>query len=355
MAIKPILIDQLIQKLHTYIIIDVRSPSEYTHAHIPLAYNISLFDDSERQVVGTVYKQKSKQEAIKIGLSFFSPKMLPIVTEVENILCKHADVKKEIVVYCWRGGMRSAAISWLLDIYGFTVYTVVGGYKNFRRWVLQQFEIDYPLCVLGGFTGSNKTNVLYALEAKGEYIIDLEKIASHRGSAFGSLGMDPQPTQEMFENNLAMLLYAYKGSHCCRIWIEDESQRIGKINIPTILYRSMRNKPLFFLEVPFDIRLQRIIALYGQFSTIALEEAITRIQKRLGGKEKSIALEYLYQKNTKECFSILLKYYDKWYLLGMQKRLYLDQCLHKIPINDNITPIDMAMLLMKNEVINKMV
>src|SRR4029077_3168588 len=192
-----------------YPVLDVRSPGEYQHGHIPGAYSLSLFSDEERKIVGTAYKQESREKAIKLGLAFFGKKMVNMVEEVETLVANHklADTinskPRHVLVHCWRGGMRSAGVAWLLDLYGFTVYTLVGGYKAYRNWVLKQFDKEYNLHVLGGYTGSGKTQPIQQLARQGEIIIDLEKIANHKGSAFGNLERNPQPSQEMFENELA--------------------------------------------------------------------------------------------------------------------------------------------------------
>jgi len=167
MAIIKISAEAFIQKQSIAPVLDVRSPSEYSRAHIPGAYSIPLFTDPERALVGTYYKQQSRESAIKMGLDFFGLKMRTMVEETEQIVSKYSkgqtsSHKKTVLVHCWRGGMRSAGVAWLLDLYGFEVYTLEGGYKNFRRWVLRQFEKDYPVRLFGGYTGSGKTDVLSA-------------------------------------------------------------------------------------------------------------------------------------------------------------------------------------------------
>lgn len=296
-------------------ILDVRSPSEYNHARIPGAINLPLFNDDERAVVGTTYKQVGRQAAIKIGLDYFAPKMRPMVEFVEDLLKEKED--KSLFVHCWRGGMRSEAICWLLKLYGFKVQKLEGGYKTYRNWVLDQFTKDYQFKVLGGYTGSGKTKILHRFQEEGNCIIDLEKIAIHKGSAFGHINLPPQPTQEMFENILATELYEKRNNE---IWIEDESQRIGSVNLPQALWNTLRNSEIKFLEVPFDVRLENIVKEYGLLPKDKLKSAITRIQKRLGGLDTKNALLFLEENNIKECFTILLKYYDKYYNKGLQKR-----------------------------------
>ncbi len=303
-----------------YPVLDVRSPSEYVHAHIPGAHSLPLFSDDERKVVGTIYKQQSKQKAIKSGLQFFGSKMVGMIEQVEQ--CCAALNKEEaqhtVLVHCWRGGMRSAGVAWLLDLYGFNVITLVGGYKAYRQWVLLQMEASYPIHIMGGYTGSGKTDLLKELEKKNEAVIDLEALAAHKGSAFGALDRLPQPSQEMFENLLATALQQH--AKAARIWMEDESQRIGLINIPIVLFRQMRTKPVFFLDVPFEERLDFLVKEYGGFEKEKLVNAIIRIKKRLGGLETKTAINFLLEDDVKECFRILLKYYDKLYAKGLNNR-----------------------------------
>lgn len=305
-----------------------------------------MFTDEERAIVGTAYKQQSREVAIKHGLDFFGPKMKKIVEDVEAILDlngnksdpdKYRDVNpksKTLLLYCWRGGMRSGAIAWLLDVYGFKVHTLVGGYKKFRSRVLETFKLPFDLKILGGYTGSGKTEAIKELEKAGEQVIDLEDIAKHKGSAFGNIGMQTQPTQEMFENVLSTRLRTLRyesGSNGPNsnpqliidhspIWLEDESQRIGHINLPNDLWLTMRRSTLYFLDIPFEERLKHIIEEYGSLNKEKMIEAILRIKERLGGLEAKRAIEFLNEDNTIESFRILLKYYDKWYTKGLHNR-----------------------------------
>ncbi|MCU0334491.1 MAG: tRNA 2-selenouridine(34) synthase MnmH [Chitinophagaceae bacterium] len=220
------------------------------------------------------------------------------------------------MVHCWRGGMRSAGVAWLLDLYGLKVFTIKGGYKSFRHWCLQQLSGQYPLQLLGGYTGTGKTEILQALAAQGEQVIDLEGLACHKGSAFGNINMPPQPSQEMFENQLALALFQASGTGR-RIWLEDESQRIGSVNIPFGFFQHMRQSPLLFAELPFEQRLDYIVKDYGKGDIEKLVNAIIRIQKRLGGLEAKNAIQCLLEQDIRGCFAILLRYYDKWYLKSL--------------------------------------
>ena len=365
MAIEKINIETFLELSKQHVVIDVRSPAEYDHAHIPGALNLPLFTDGERKIVGTAYKQQSREAAIKIGLDFFGPKMRKMVEEVESIMSNRQqamsaeeNLKRQknelpiahcLLLYCWRGGMRSAGLAWLMDLYGFKVYTLAGGYKRFRNYVLETFKLPFPFNILGGYTGSGKTEVLRNLERHGEVIIDLEEIARHRGSAFGKIGSQKQPSQEMFENMLAQELRnksivrrspsqyvndtATNGT-TMPVWLEDESQRIGDLNIPHELWKTIRRSPVYFLDVPFEQRLGRVVNEYGQSDKGKLIDSILRIQKRLGGLEARNAISFLHENNTVESFRILLKYYDKWYLKSLHNREKVNSLLIHISCED---------------------
>ena len=342
MAIEKINIEQFLQLAQQHPVLDVRSPGEYSHARIPGAHAFHLFTDEERKIVGTTYKQQSREAAIKIGLDFFGPKMRGMVEEAEKIVdssqvkddtLKESDRKAKVVlVHCWRGGMRSAGVAWLLDLYGFRVYTLVGGYKYFRRWVLSQLEKEWSFKILGGYTGSGKTELLKQLNVCGENIVDLEFLAHHKGSAFGNIGLPAQPSQEMFENLLAVQLH-FTPSKDLPIWMEDESQRIGSINIPQSIWLQMRKSILYFLDIPFGERLKHIVEEYGALDQEKMISAIERIQKRLGGLETKTTIQLLAEGKIEDAFRILLKYYDKWYLKGLNNRNNLGELCTTISLN----------------------
>lgn len=345
MAINRLNISDFMQMSLEHPVLDVRSPAEFQHGHIPGTASLPLFTDEERKVVGTAYKQQSRQIAIKLGLQFFGPKMVAMVEEAEKVLSAHktkyksnhndGQSNKKILVYCWRGGMRSAGVAWLLDLYGFEVYALNGGYKAYRNWVLQLFTLPYPFGMVGGCTGSGKTGLIQLLQKNGAHAIDLEGLASHKGSAFGNLGMPPQPTQEMFENLLAGALAAFQQlpQPPDIIWLEDESQRIGNINIPSTLFNQMRNSPLYFLDIPFEERLQQIIKDYGSHPKEQIITTILRIRKRLGGLETKMAVQWILDDDLTNSFRILLKYYDKYYLGSLENfRPAAASFIKKIPL-----------------------
>ncbi|MCO5260606.1 MAG: tRNA 2-selenouridine(34) synthase MnmH [Crocinitomicaceae bacterium] len=311
MAIQQISIEEFIALTETNLVVDVRSDSEFSHAHIPNAVSIPIFNDEERKVVGTAYKQRNREDAIKIGLDYYGVKMRAIVEQVENLCLVHNS--KTVLVHCWRGGMRSQAVAWLLDLYGFKVFTLKGGYKVYRNWVLNQLEKPWPLVVLSGFTGSGKTEIIHELAKLGQATIDLEGGAHHKGSSFGALGMPPQPSNEQFENNLVKQL-THLPKNTKSIIVESESARIGNINIHHLFFNQMKSAKRLRIVVPLEARLEKIAKDYGYFDKNDLVAAVERIQKRLGGLEAKRAIDLINEGSIKEAFRILLNYYDRNYL-----------------------------------------
>jgi len=295
-------------------IIDVRSPSEYKKGHLPNAIAISLFTDDERAEVGTTYKQVSKEKAIELGYQFVTPKLEYFFSQSLAVA-----PKKEVVVYCWRGGLRSNAFGSFLEERGFEkIYIVEGGYKAYRNYIFRFFEKPFILNVLGGYTGSGKTEILHCLAEKSEQVIDLEGLANHRGSAFGGIDLPPQPTTEQFENNLYAELEKLDINK--PIWIEDESSAIGKINLPIGLYNQMRIQYIYFLNISQQERAKHLVATYANLNAVGLSDAIGRISKRLGYDKAKLALQELKNKNYEKVVELVLEYYDKYYLRGLQKR-----------------------------------
>jgi tRNA 2-selenouridine synthase len=312
--IKSVSIEEFITLRDRFPVFDVRTPAEYEKGHIPGAFNLPLFSDVERALVGTTYQKSGRDAAILEGLEYVGPKMRRMVETVQK-----TTKSKTVLLNCWRGGMRSSSVAWLLNVYGFEVYLLKGGYKAFRNYVLQTFEMPRNIIVLSGHTGSGKSDVLEQLKLMEEQVIDLEGLAHHKGSAFGGLGELPQPTQQLFENQLAFL---WKNINPERpVWLEDESQKIGSRMIPQPLWQQMRKAPVIFLRVPFESRVERLTREYGIFQTSELTESIEKLRTRLGGVPVKRALEALAQDDLKLCCEILLRhYYDKTYLHGLNRR-----------------------------------
>jgi tRNA 2-selenouridine synthase len=339
LAVAEIHISNYIECAQDYLVIDVRSPSEFVHARIPEAHNIPLFNNDERAIIGTTYKQKSRALAIKQGLDFYGPKMRLIVEKVEEL--KASANKKKILVHCWRGGMRSGAIAWLLDLYGFEVSKLIGGYKSFRRFCLDELEKQHLFTIIGGRTGAGKTKVLACLRNKGETVICLETLACHRGSSFGAIEMPPQPSQEQFENILALELHTTANKN---IFLEDESQRIGRVIIPNTMWHNMRTSSVFYLDLSQDLRLQNTIDDYGTFEITELKDATNRIAKNLGGTHNKEICALLDNNEIEPAFALLLNYYDRVYDKASDKRKEDERKISKI-ICDTREPDTIADLI----------
>jgi tRNA 2-selenouridine synthase len=292
---------------------DVRTPAEFTQGHMPGAFNLPLFSNEERVQVGTTYKQVSREAAILLGFDLAGPKWSGFIRQALETA-----PQKKIAVHCWRGGMRSGAMAWALDLYGFDVYLLEGGYKSYRRWVLRQFEELYTLCVVGGMTGSGKTRILQQLRLLGEQVVDLEEIAQHQGSSYGTLNRLIQPSQEQFENKLADELRQMDRSR--RIWVEDESLTIGKRLIPKPFWKQMQAALLFDLQVPVDQRIRALVLEYGSLDRDFLVECTGRIHKRLGTEQTKYAITAIREGRMDEFIRLVLVYYDKTYRAGLNVR-----------------------------------
>jgi tRNA 2-selenouridine synthase len=307
-------IDAFLETLRTVPVIDVRSPGEHERGHIPGAHALPLFSDEERAVVGTLYKQQGRDAAVLEGLRIVGPKMASIVEQARALA-----PEGRIAVHCWRGGERSGSVAWLLDKAGFQeVLTLKGGYKAFRNHVLASFEQPVDLAVLGGYTGTGKTETLRYLKELGEQVIDLEALAHHKGSSYGALGEAPQPTSEHFENRIWSLLRTMDRAR--RVWVEDESLMVGRARIPDALFTQIRQAPLYFAEMPIEERADRLVIDYGRFPKEQLAEATKRIEKRLGPQHCKAALEALEAGDLRTVALITLRYYDKAYLRGTEGR-----------------------------------
>ncbi len=295
-------------------LIDVRSPLEFQKGHIPNAVNIPLFSDEERAKVGTVYKKQSKEKAIALGYQFVTPKLGFFIEESKKVA-----KGKPIVIHCWRGGMRSQSFANHLHENGFSeVYFIDGGYKAYRNFVLDFFAKPFQLKIIGGYTGSGKTYVLKELAQLGEQVIDLEGLAHHKGSAFGALGETRQPSSEFFENILFEQWRHFDLKK--RVWIEDESARIGCVQLPKTLFDQMREQSLYFLKISKEERAKHLVKDYAKYPVEDLVKAIKAIEKRLGGQNVQWALEALSKKDYYKTALITLQYYDKVYEYGVSKR-----------------------------------
>jgi len=307
-------IETIITKgLSNYNIVDVRSESEFLHDHIPGAVNVPLLNDEERKIVGTLYKQKGPKTARLKGVDIVSPKLPAFIKTISA----HSS-KKNTVVYCWRGGLRSEASVNFLKLAGIDkVFKLRGGYKHFRKHIndfFAGFPDDLNIITLYGPTGCAKTEIIEKLSSKIP-VINLEKHACHKGSTFGEIGerFYPDVTQKNFETNLWYTLYKnnFKGPFIT----EGESKRIGKVSIPERLYSGMKNGVSILMKTPMDFRIEYTIKTYNPDNYIDnIKTSLARIKKFLGGT-KTAHLEQLLDKKDFQTFTeILLKdYYDPLY------------------------------------------
>ena len=320
-----------------YPILDVRSPGEFERAHIPGAISFPIFSDDERAAVGTSYKQQGKDTAVTLGLTFVGPKLAQWAKAAKKLA-----VDNTILVHCWRGGMRSGSMAWLFETTGIEVKILVGGYKAYRNYVLEKITETIPFRVLGGPTGSGKTDILLAMQASGLQVIDLEGIAHHRGSAFGHLGLEPQPTSEHFENVVVSQLITM--DYTKPIWLEDESRHIGKVFMHEHLYNQLRAAPLLFLSIDAQYRLPHLVDIYAHYPKTELAIALDKIKKRLGGDHHKNAMDALEHDDFAEVAAITLHYYDKAYLHGLHLRE--PEQIHTLTINSLDTAVQVAAIML---------
>ena len=329
-------------------IIDIRSPKEFSQGHWPGSTNIPLFSNKEREIVGITYKQKGSREAISIGIKLIIPKLSSLKNSLNLLNNKtqndtETSEKKYLRFYCWRGGLRSKSVVWLATLLGLNAIQLKGGYKSYRKWVLNQFEKDWNINLIGGKTGSGKTNLLHSLAKEGIATIDLEGLANHRGSSFGAMGLSVQPSCEQYENLLAESLNKLNSRSSNAIWVEDESPNLGRCRIPNGLMKQMRIAPLLEIIKNKEERVQELINVYSQHSKRELKEATLRIQKRLGPQRTQTALNAISENNWEIACKAILDYYDRCYehqLLKVKNKLKVnlsglkDEIAAKKLIND---------------------
>lgn len=294
-------------------VVDVRSENEFAEGHISGAVNIPLLNNEERIAVGTDYKQKGQLEAIKTGFRLVGPRIIDIVNAAEKV----AD-GKELLVHCWRGGMRSSNFCQFVSMAQLRTHQLKGGYKAYRNEALASFNLPFRFMIIGGMTGSGKSEILHELSHRGEQVIDLENLASHKGSVFGGLMMPPQPTTEQFQNDLFETILKLDVNR--RIWIEDESIAVGKIFLPEPFWRSMNRSPIVELKIEKDRRIERLVNEYGSADKAQFLAAMEKIVKRLGGQHFNAAKESLSKGDMAATIEILLTYYDKAYTSGLSKK-----------------------------------
>lgn len=288
------------------LIIDVRAPIEFQKGHLPNAVNIPLFEDIERAEIGTLYKQQGKDIAVNRGLEIVSPKMTLFVNQVKAL-----SKNKKAFVYCFRGGMRSNSFAWLMNTSGLDTCIMQGGYKAFRNYVLEYFDKDRKLILLGGKTGSGKTDILKKLNGLSLQTIDLEGLAHHKGSAFGAINEQTQNPQQVFEHDLFHGLSLLDETQA--VILEDESQTIGFNKLPHGLWLQMKQATIVKIEIPFELRVQKLVDDYTTVNIDALKSCVVKISQQLGTLNTKLCLQYLDDKNLPDVARLSLLYYDRAY------------------------------------------
>lgn len=323
--------DEFLTLRDTIPLVDVRSPAEYEHGHIPGAVNIPLFDDYQRAEVGTLYKEKGNISAVLRGIDLAAPQMSAKLTRALELAAG-----KKLLLYCWRGGMRSEAMAWLFSTGGIEPVLLEGGYKAWRNHILHYLGRKRDYIILGGLTGSGKTDILNHMITTGARVTDLERIASHRGSAFGALGQPPQPSSEHFANMLYDNLDY--GDQKEPVWLEDESRNIGTVFMPDNFFEQMQSAPVIALMMSIETRLPRLVEEYASFPVEQIADSVMKISRRLGGQRTGEAMKALRNGDYRTAIRIILEYYDKSYKYGLSRRLpeqvtYIDTDTDDVAVN----------------------
>ncbi len=306
-------IDEFLKLRGSLPVVDVRSENEYGEGHIRGAVNIPILNNEERVAVGTDYKHKGQAEAIKTGFRLVGPRFLEIINYAERVAGDG-----ELLAHCWRGGMRSSNFCQILGMAKIKTLQLSGGYKAYRERALASYKVPMRLQIIGGCTGSGKSEILRTLRSQGEQIIDLETLASHKGSVFGGLMMAPQPTTEQFQNDLFEELMKLDPAR--NIWVEDESLAIGKIFLPQDFWIQMSSAPVYDICVDKEIRIGRLVHEYGNADKQAFLAAMENITRKLGGQNFKEAKKKLFENDMASTIDILLAYYDKAYNTGLTNK-----------------------------------
>lgn len=298
-------------------VFDTRTPAEYAQGHIPGAINLPLFDNEERAEIGTLYKQVGKQAAVDRGLEMIGPRMAALASRARDLAAAAPDPSAPVLVHCWRGGMRSESVTWLMRMAGIPARKIDGGYKAYRRHLTRELARPWRLRILAGPTGTGKTPILRHLAELGEQVLDLEALADHLGSAFGNLDGHAQPTSEQFANDCFDVLRGMDGERV--VWLEDESRRIGTVHMPEPLYATLRKAPITLIDRTRAERLDEIERIYGSAPIAPLQAAFRRITDKLGGQHAQAALAALDRGAIREAADIGLVYYDKLYAHTLER------------------------------------
>jgi len=313
------------------LLVDARSPGEFASATIPGAINVPILDDDQRAEIGTLYKQAGRQAARRRGVEIVAPKIPALI---EQVAAAREAGSPPAVVFCWRGGMRSRALSQFLELAGIPARQMAGGHKAFRSHVRAFLEHGRwgRLLVLRGLTGVGKTRLLQCLADAGYPVVDLEGLAKHRGSAFGHLGLSAQPTQRMFEALLWDALRQVAPSGYALT--EGESRHIGRLILPQRVYQALQQEVSLWVEAPLARRVANILAEYPARDSLREDFArpIMALKGRLGQQTVEELLGLLSAGAWEDLVQqLMLKYYDPLYRHTLPVRRL------EVPVDDDET------------------
>lgn len=305
------------------VLVDIRSPQEYKEFHIPKAINIPLFDDEEKKLIGMLYRQEGEERAKVEGYSIASKK-------IEELFAKFRSLKeeyKEVIIYCWRGGLRSQELCYVLDGAGIDVMRLKGGYRAYRQFILSDMERrlkEMNFLVLTGKTGVGKSKILSLLKRKGIPVIDVEELAKDRGSVFGKVGRKERVSQKMFD---ALLYEEIRGLNSSLLFMEDESRWVGNIHLPEALWK--RKERGIFIEIRTDIelRIKNILEEYTREEGWKEDviSSLKKVRKYMGEENYRRVLNLLASEDYEKAVELLIReYYDRRYRYGGRPKIILE-------------------------------
>ncbi len=315
-------------------IVDVRTPAEFAEDHIPGAINCPVLSDEERITVGTLYKQQSPFEARKVGAALVAKN---IAEHLQTRFGNHPKSWRPLI-YCWRGGQRSGAMSIILAQVGWSAHKLEGGYKSYRRDVLDKLEVlpqSLQMRVICGSTGSGKSRLLQALASQGQQVLDLENLAQHRGSVLGKLPEQSQPSQKFFDSTLLQVLQKFDVTR--PVYVEAESNKIGLITLPSALITAMHASECLLVETPLETRVAGLIEDYQHYLKNP-EQLIAHLQslhRFHGAKQLEQWAELIHTGDFHTLVAELLTlHYDPSYLRATSKHYKQRDAAKKISLKD---------------------